>query len=137
MGRYKLAGHAAGTMLVSILVPKNDSFRDLEQSVFEFANRLSAYCASIASCAIVIENPLGHSLRHPAFTVEVKFSVYGNEIRLLGSGAAQRREEALAKALESLFGQVSKQLDPIARDHAGCGCERNAPIWDTKQNDAA
>jgi hypothetical protein len=85
----------------------------------------------------VIEHSEADQIRKLAVTVNVTLSVFGHDVRLLGSASAQTREEALAMTLGKVFDHASVRLDPISRDHAGCGCRHDADIRVTAQCDAA
>jgi hypothetical protein len=104
-------------MRVSLVLPKTNAQPDLEQTVFDFTNRLGRYCASIESCEIAIEpaQPAG-------FVVNVALHVFGKDLRLVARDSASRSEEALSRALEDALRQASAQLEPISEDHSGCGC---------------
>jgi len=104
-------------MRVSLVLPKTKVLPDLEQTVFDFTNRLGRYCASIDSCEVAIEpaQPSG-------FVVNVALHVFGKGLRLAVRASASRSEEALSRAFEDAFRQASAQLEPISQDHSGCGC---------------
>ncbi|WP_129645477.1 hypothetical protein [Peristeroidobacter agariperforans] len=94
--------------------------------MFAFTNRLSGYCGSIESCGVVIESSTASERQQAAFTVKAALKVFGETVVVTGKASAERREDAMAKALDDVFGQASRRLEAIGNAHVGCGCGRDS-----------
>lgn len=109
-------------MHVSIRLPPSHSCQALEQSVFAFTGRLDRYCGSIAACTIAIELATNNHSTQPAFIVTATLAVFGEQVRVIGTGSAPEREDALSRALDDAFIKAQRRLENIMQNHPGCGC---------------
>ena len=114
-------------MHVSIRLPPSHSFHDLEQSVFAFTGRLDRYCGSITACTIEIEVATRNHSRHPAFIVTATLTVFGEQIRVIGTGSAPERKDALSRALNDAFIKAQQRLDDIVQDHPAAAADATSP----------
>ena len=94
----------------------------VEGEVSDLAERLGAFCDSIDSCHISVEQPTGESgERHWRVTLNLRIfdeSVRATTCQPIGSEAAQ----SLARVLEDIHARATAQMTAVARRHHCCCC---------------
>ena len=109
-------------MRVCISLQGAGSMPTLEESIFEFTQRLSGVCDSIDTCNVTAGVPsLGAGGRHTE-SIRVELRVFGEALEAVGTGSACSSNEALTRALEDAFGKLTVLLTAVANEHRGCAC---------------
>jgi hypothetical protein len=92
----------------------------VEGEVSDLAERLGAFCDSIDSCHISVEQPTGESgERHWRVTLNLRIfdeSVRATTCQPIGCEAAQ----SLARVLEDIYVRAIDQMTAVAKRHHGC-----------------
>ena len=94
----------------------------VEGEVSDLAERLGAFCDSIDSCHISVEQPAGESGER-SWRVTLNLRIFDENVRAttcqpIGSEAAQ----SLARVLEDIHARATDQMTAVARRHHCCRC---------------
>jgi hypothetical protein len=94
----------------------------VEGELSDLAERLGAFCHSIDSCHISVEQPIGESgERYWRVTLNLRIfdaSVRARTCQPIGSEAAQ----SLARVLDEIHARAMDQMTTVARRHHCCCC---------------
>ena len=92
----------------------------VEGDVSDLAERLGAFCDSIDSCHISVEQPTGESGER-YWRVALNLRIFDESVRAatclpIASEAAQ----SLARVLDDIYARSIDQMTKVARRHQGC-----------------
>lgn len=105
--------------LVCVTFRNVNALPPLEDHVFDLAQRLGAFCDSIAGCRVEVAGPSSGTQAGEPCSAEFVLSVLEQEV--VGSG----RGATATAALQDAFAATAAQLGRLSHDRCRCARRRN------------